>query len=68
VAAGLLAAADGRPEDADAALTGAMATFRAYELPWEEGEALRLWSRRADAADLYRRLGVGARWVAWAAG
>jgi hypothetical protein len=54
VAAALLAAADGRPEAADAALAGAVSTFRAHALPWEEAEALRLWGRHADAADRYR--------------
>jgi hypothetical protein len=55
VAVGLLAAADGRSEEAAAALTAAVSAFRAYTLPWEEAEAL-------------RRLGAGARWLAWAAG
>jgi DNA-binding SARP family transcriptional activator/energy-coupling factor transporter ATP-binding protein EcfA2 len=68
VAAGLLAAADGRHADAEAALAGALSTFRAHALPWEEAEALRLWGRHADAADRYRRLGAGTRWAAWAAG
>jgi DNA-binding SARP family transcriptional activator/energy-coupling factor transporter ATP-binding protein EcfA2 len=68
VAAGLLAAADGRHADAEATLAGALSTFRAHALPWEEAEALRLWGRHADAADRYRRLGAGARWAAWAAG
>jgi hypothetical protein len=75
VAAGLVAAADGRPEEAAAALTAAVSSFRAHALPWEEGEALRLWGRTArasdrhvDAVDLYRRLGAGSRWLAWAAG
>jgi DNA-binding SARP family transcriptional activator/ATP/maltotriose-dependent transcriptional regulator MalT len=75
VAAGLVAAADGRAEEAAAALTAAVSTFRAHALPWEEGEALRLWGRtsrasdrHADAVDLYRRLGAGSRWLAWAAG
>lgn len=64
VAAGLLAAADGRHADADAALAAALSTFRAHALPWEEAEALRLRGRHADAADRYRRLGAGARWAA----
>jgi hypothetical protein len=68
VAAGLLAAADGRSEEAAAALAAAVSTFRAYALPWEEAEALRLLGRSAGAVALLRRLGAGPRWLAWAAG
>jgi DNA-binding SARP family transcriptional activator/tetratricopeptide (TPR) repeat protein len=80
LAAGLAASAGGRSGPAREAFAGAVATFRARGLVWEEAEARCLWARtlpserrgagagelRATAASLYRRLGAGPRWAAWA--
>jgi tetratricopeptide (TPR) repeat protein len=74
--AGVLAAADGRSREADEAFASAVRTFRAYACSWDEAEARSLWDQalpaRADrqggvAAGLYRRMGAGRRWTAWAA-
>ena len=72
----MLAAADGRSREADEAFASAVRTFRAYACSWDEAEARSLWYQalpaRADrqrgvAAGLYRRMGAGRRWTAWAA-
>jgi DNA-binding SARP family transcriptional activator len=77
LAAGMLAAADDRPADAGEAFAAAVQTFRAHGCSWDEAEARCLWGKalpggagrqRAAAADHYRRIGAGPRWVAWAAG
>ena len=76
LAAGLLAAADGRRGEAGEAFAASVEIFRAYACSWDEAEARSLWARalpaeagrqRQAAADLYRRIGAGRRWVAWAA-
>ena len=54
----------------------AVETFRAHACSWDEAEARCLWARalpadadrqRETAAGLYRRMGAGRRWTAWAA-
>jgi hypothetical protein len=76
LAAGMLAAIEGRPGEAREAFAAAVQTFRAYTCCWDEAEARCLWGkglpaeagRQRDAAvGLYRRIGAGRRWVAWAA-
>jgi hypothetical protein len=76
LAAGMLAAADGRPGHAGEAFAAAVGTFHAHACSWDEAEARCLWAKalpaeadrqRAAAADLYRRMGAGRRWTAWAA-
>ena len=76
LAAGLLAAADGRRGEAGEAFAASAETFRAYACSWDEAEARSLWAKalpaeagrqRQTAADLYRRIGAGRRWVARAA-
>jgi len=53
----------------------AVDTFQAYNCTWDEAEARHLWanalpahaSRQRDAAaSIYRRIGAGPRWAAWA--
>ncbi|HZD68734.1 MAG TPA: hypothetical protein VFA45_07395, partial [Actinomycetes bacterium] len=79
LAAAVLAGVDSRAGQADMAFAAAVSAFRAHHLPWDEAEAHCLWARAlcadrpADATghlqagtDLYRRLGAGARWTAWA--
>jgi len=77
LAAGALAAADGRPEQADEAFAAAAETFRAHGCSWDEAEARCLWanalparsrSQRGTATAMYQRVGAGRRWAAWAAG
>ena len=77
VAAGMLAAAEGRPAEASQAFTAAVKTFQAHACYWDEAEARYLWavslpadaSRQRDtAADLYRRVGAGSRWMSRPAG
>ena len=72
VAAGMLAAAEGRHAEASLAFTAAVKTFRTYGCHWDEAEARYLWavslpaeaSRQRDtAADLYGRAGAGSRWM-----
>jgi DNA-binding SARP family transcriptional activator len=72
VAAGMLAAAEGRHAEASQAFTAATKTFQAHACHWDEAEARYLWavslpaeaSRQRDtAADLYRRVGAGPRWM-----
>ena len=76
LAAGMLAAAEGRPSDAGEAFAAAVQTFRAHGCSWDEAEARCLWGKalpggagrqRKAAADHYRRIGAGPRWAAWAA-
>lgn len=71
-----LAAAQGRPADADAGYGQAVATFSSYGLPWWQAETLSVWSqqlaargqhKRADrthaaAGRLYDQLGADSRW------
>lgn len=76
LAAGVVAAANGKPAQAGEQFATAVATFRAYASTWDEAETRCLWARalpaqagrqRSIAADLYRRIGAGPRWAAWAA-
>ena len=76
LAAGMLAAADGRPGQAGEAFAAAVEIFQAHGCSWDEAEARFLWAKalpaeagrqRQTAADLYRRIGAGRRWAAWAA-
>jgi hypothetical protein len=64
----MLAVAEGRSAAAEEAAAAAVATFRAHALPWEEAEAHSLRGRTAAATGLYRELGAGSRWLAWADG
>ena len=70
------AAAEGRFDDANAQFEKAIATFKRYELPWEEAETFLYWGRAANAAghsgaseefdaaiEIYRRHGTGQRWI-----
>jgi len=70
------AAAEGRFDDANAQFEKAIATFKRYELPWEEAETFLYWGRDANAAgdsrasekfdaaiEIYRRHGAGQRWI-----
>ncbi len=73
----IVAAAQGRYEDADRQFKNSIAAFNRYALPWEEAETRRLWGcslaaegKRArsveqfDAAiEMYRSRGAGARWI-----
>lgn len=72
----MLAAADGRPEEANEAFATAVTTFHAYACLSDEAEARCLWAKalpaeasrqRETAVGLYRRMGAGHRWEAWAA-
>jgi DNA-binding SARP family transcriptional activator len=76
LAAGMLAAADGRPGEAGEAFAAAVETFHAHACSWDEAEARCLWAKalpaeasqqRQEAADLYRRIGASQRWAAWTA-
>jgi class 3 adenylate cyclase len=72
-----VAAAEGRSRDAAKFFESALATFREFELAWEEAEALHLWGRtliaagerrgateKLDAAlEIYRRIEAGAPWL-----
>jgi DNA-binding SARP family transcriptional activator len=76
LAAGMLAAADGRHADAGEAFAAAAHTFGAHGCSWDEAEARCLWGKalpggagrqREAAAGHYRRMGAGLRWAAWVA-
>jgi tetratricopeptide (TPR) repeat protein len=73
----VVAAAEGKLNDAAAAFERAIAIYRRYSLPWEEAEAFYLWGRAlldagetssADqklesAIEIYRRIGAGQAWI-----
>jgi tetratricopeptide (TPR) repeat protein len=73
----VVAAAEGKYEDAEAQFGKAVEIFRRYHVPFEEAEAMHYWGRalnasgehgraneRLDAAiEIYRRCGAGERWV-----
>jgi class 3 adenylate cyclase len=77
LAEAVVAAAEGRLEDAEGQFEQAVETFRRHTTPWDEAEALHLWGRalldaghraraveKLDAAlDVYRRHGAGSRWL-----
>jgi ATP/maltotriose-dependent transcriptional regulator MalT len=77
LAAGALAAAEGRSQEADGAFARAVEVFRRVVLPWDEAEALKLWGRYLlqahrrddalerlnDSLELYRRIDAGAAWI-----
>ena len=77
LAEAVLAAAEGKPEDADAQFEKATDTFRRYQVPFEEADALYYWGRalhgsgehtRAnekldDAIAIYQRRSAGKRWI-----
>ena len=76
LATAMLAAADGRPEEARKAFAAAAETFQAHECRWDEAEARRMWAmalpaeagpQRGRAVDIYRRIGAGDRWATRAA-
>lgn len=76
LAAAMLAATDGRPVEAGKAFAAAVETFRAHACSWDEAEARCLRAKalptgarrqRETAAGIYRRIGAGGRWAAWAA-
>jgi tetratricopeptide (TPR) repeat protein len=73
----VVAAAEGKYEDAEKQFEKAVDIFRRYHVPFEEAEALHYWGRalnasseqgraneKLDAAiEIYRRCGAGDRWV-----
>ena len=73
----VVAAAEGKHEDAEKQFERAIEIFRRYHVPFEEAEALHYWGRalnasgehsrtneKLDAAiEIYRRCGAGERWV-----
>jgi hypothetical protein len=76
LAAGMLAAADGRPTEAGEAFAAAVQTFNTHACSWDEAEARCLWAKalpaqarrqRETATGLYRGIGAGRRWASWAA-
>jgi hypothetical protein len=77
LAAGMLAATDGRPGEAGEAFASAVDTFRVHACSWDEAAARCLWAKalpaeagrqRETGTGLYRRIGAGRRWAAWVAG
>ena len=72
----MLAAADGRSEEARNAFAVAAETFQAHKCRWDEAEARCMWAmtlpaeagpQRGRAVDIYREIGAGDRWATWAA-
>ena len=73
----VVAAAEGKNEEAERQFEKAVEIFRRYHVPFEEAEALHYWGRalnasgehgrandKLDAAiEIYRRCGAGERWV-----
>lgn len=76
LAAAMLAAADGRLDEASKAFAAAVETFQAHECRWDEAEARGMWAtalpaeagpQRQTAVDIYRRISAGDRWATRAA-
>lgn len=77
LAEAVLAAAEGRPKDAGAQFEKAADTFRRYQVPFEEADALYYWARALNASGeyaranekldaaiaIYQRWGAGERWI-----
>jgi tetratricopeptide (TPR) repeat protein len=73
----IVAAADGKYEDAELQFEKSVQIFRRCHVPFEEAEALHYWGRALDASgdhgranekldaaiEIYRRCGAGKRWV-----
>jgi tetratricopeptide (TPR) repeat protein len=73
----VVAAAEGKYDDAAAQFEKAVGIFRRYHVPFEEAEALHYWGRALNASgecgranekleaaiEIYRRCGAGERWV-----
>jgi DNA-binding SARP family transcriptional activator len=76
LATAMLAAADGRSEEARNAFAVAAETFQAHKCRWDEAEARCMWAmalpaeagpQRGRAVDIYREIDAGDRWATWAA-